>query len=697
MRSMTFPGDRSPEPATPPLGAYLITQCVLTRHWATLPHNSSSASSNLSERSPSVTNLLDEYIGSRICMCYNSLVPAPGAGFFSVTSHMPKEIRNLAIIAHVDHGKTTLVDAMLKQSDVFRRNQQVGELIMDSNELEREKGITILAKNTAIAYKGTRINIIDTPGHADFSGEVERVLNMADGCLLVIDAVDGPMSQTRFVLRHALQSRIKPVVVINKIDLPFARPTDVANMVQDLFLELATDAEQLDFPTLYSDAKAGYAVFDLKDQPKSIEPLFEAIVKYIPRPLGDVEDGFQLLVAALDYDNHLGQIAVGRIARGKVSVGDLVARILQDGTTTFHKVSRLFVFEGLVRREIADAESGEIIALAGLEQAAIGDTIAKADQLETLPGIDIGQPTVQMTFGVNTSPLAGQDGRYVNSRQLRERLSTELQTNVGLRVEDTESTETFLVSGRGELHLAILIETMRREGYEFQVSKPQAIVKVENGQKLEPYELLVLEVGEESIGALVENLSARLAHMTDMRSDGQKRLHLDFSIPTRGLIGFRSFFLKATRGDGQMNSTFTAYEPLRGEVESTRSGALVAAEAGIANTYGLSNAQQRGLTFVEPGMPVYEGMVVGVHARESDLVVNACKEKKLTNMRASTADIAVKLTPPVRMSLEEALDFIVEDEMVEVTPKNIRLRKRVLSNDRRYRVKHSNVRVPVEQ
>ena len=610
---------------------------------------------------------------------------------------MPKEIRNLAIIAHVDHGKTTLVDAMLKQSDVFRRNQQVGELIMDSNELEREKGITILAKNTAIAYKGTRINIIDTPGHADFSGEVERVLNMADGCLLVIDAVDGPMSQTRFVLRHALQSRIKPVVVINKIDLPFARPTDVANMVQDLFLELATDAEQLDFPTLYSDAKAGYAVFDLKDQPKSIEPLFEAIVKYIPRPLGDVEDGFQLLVAALDYDNHLGQIAVGRIARGKVSVGDLVARILQDGTTTFHKVSRLFVFEGLVRREIADAESGEIIALAGLEQAAIGDTIAKADQLETLPGIDIGQPTVQMTFGVNTSPLAGQDGRYVNSRQLRERLSTELQTNVGLRVEDTESTETFLVSGRGELHLAILIETMRREGYEFQVSKPQAIVKVENGQKLEPYELLVLEVGEESVGALVENLSARLAHMTDMRSDGQKRLHLDFSIPTRGLIGFRSFFLKATRGDGQMNSTFAAYEPLRGEVESTRSGALVAAEAGIANTYGLSNAQQRGLTFVEPGMPVYEGMVVGVHARESDLVVNACKEKKLTNMRASTADIAVKLTPPVRMSLEEALDFIVEDEMVEVTPKNIRLRKRVLSNDRRYRVKHSNVRVPVEQ
>ena len=610
---------------------------------------------------------------------------------------MRKEIRNVAIIAHVDHGKTTLLDAMLKQSHVFRRNQHVGELITDSNELEREKGITILAKNTAIAYKGVRINIIDTPGHADFSGEVERVLNMADGCLLVIDAVDGPMPQTRFVLTHALQRRIKPVVVINKIDRPFARPAEVANMVQDLFLELATDAEQLDFPILYSDAKAGYAIADLKDQPQSIEPLIEAIVKYIPGPLGDIEDGFQLLVAALDYDSHLGQIAVGRIARGRVSVGDPVARIPQDGTTTFHKVSRLFVFDGLLRREIADAEAGEIVALAGLEQAVIGDTIARADKPDPLPGIDISQPTVQMTFGVNTSPFAGQDGRYVNSRQLRERLSSELQTNVSLRVQDTESTEIFLVSGRGELHLAILIETMRREGYEFQVSKPQAIVKVENGQKLEPYELLVLEVGEESIGALVENLSSRLAHMTDMRNDGQRRVRLDFSIPTRGLIGFRSFFLKTTRGNGQMNSIFTGYEPLRGEAESTRSGALVAAETSIANTHGLSNAQQRGSTFVEPGMPIYEGMIVGVHARDDDLVVNVCKEKKLTNVRASTADIPVKLTPPVRMSLEEALDFIVQDEVVEVTPKNIRLRKRVLSNDERYRVKRNKDRVPVEQ
>ena len=610
---------------------------------------------------------------------------------------MPKELRNVAVIAHVDHGKTTLLDAMLKQSHVFHRNKQVGELIMDSNELEREKGITILAKNTAIAYKGVTINIIDTPGHADFSGEVERVLNMADGCLLVIDAVDGPMPQTRFVLGHALQRQIRPVVVINKIDRPYARPVEVANMVQDLFLELATDAEQLDFPILYSDAKAGYAVADLKDEPKNIDPLFEAILKHVPPPLGDVEDGFQLLVAALDYDSHLGQIVVGRIARGMVSVGDLVARMSQDGASTFHKVSKLFVFEGISRSEIAHAEAGEIVALSGLEKVAIGDTIAKADKLETLPGIDIGQPTVQMTFRVNNSPFAGREGQYVNSRQIRERLSTELRTNVGLRVEDTDSTETFLVSGRGELHLAILIETMRREGYEFQVSKPEAIVKIENGQKLEPYEQLVLDVGEESIGVLVENLSARLAHMTDMRNDGQRSLRLDFSIPTRGLIGFRSFFLKATRGDGQMNSIFTGYEPLRGEVESTRSGALVAAETGHANAYGLSNAQQRGVMFVEPGMPIYEGMIVGVHARDSDLVVNVCKEKKLTNIRSSTSDIAVKLTPPVLMTLEEALDFIVEDEVVEVTPKSIRLRKGVLGNDQRYRIKRNNGQVPVRR
>lgn len=606
---------------------------------------------------------------------------------------MPQDIRNIAIIAHVDHGKTTLVDAMLKQSHVFRKNQEVGELILDSNELEREKGMTILAKNTAIVYRGVKINIIDTPGHADFSGEVERVLNMADGCLLVIDAVDGPMPQTRFVLRHALQKRLKPIVVINKIDRPSARPAEVANMVEDLFLELATDAEQLNFPILYADAKAGNVVANLKDQPNSIAPLFEAILKHIPPPSDDVQGGFQLLVAALSYDSHLGQIAVGRIVRGKVSVGDPVARIAQDGTTTFHKVVKLFVYEGLSRSEVAKAEAGEIIALAGVEYVSISDTISTADRPEALPGIDIGQPTVQMTFGVNTSPFVGRDGPYVNSRQLRERLSAELQTNVGLRVEDTEVAQIFLVKGRGELHLAILIETMRREGYEFQVCKPEAVVKVVEGQKLEPYELLVLDVGEESVGVLVENLSSRLAHMTNMRSDGQGHIRLDFKIPTRGLIGFRSFFLKSTRGDGEMNSVFTGYEPLGGRVKSTRSGALVAAETGVALTYGLNNAQQRGLMFIEPGMPVYEGMIVGAHARDDDLVVNVCKEKKLTNVRASTADIAIKLTPPVRMSLEEALDFIAEDEVVEVTPKNIRLRKRVLSNDQRHRLSRQKARI----
>ncbi len=606
---------------------------------------------------------------------------------------MPQDIRNIAIIAHVDHGKTTLVDAMLKQSHVFRKNQEVGELILDSNELEREKGMTILAKNTAIVYRGVKINIIDTPGHADFSGEVERVLNMADGCLLVIDAVDGPMPQTRFVLRHALQKRLKPIVVINKIDRPSARPAEVANMVEDLFLELATDAEQLNFPILYADARAGNVVANLKDQPNSIAPLFEAILKHIPPPSDDVQGGFQLLVAALSYDSHLGQIAVGRIVRGKVSVGDPVARIAQGGTTTFHKVVKLFVYEGLSRSEIAKAEAGEIIALAGVEYVSISDTISTADRPEALPGIDIGQPTVQMTFGVNTSPFVGRDGPYVNSRQLRERLSAELQTNVGLRVEDTEVAQIFLVKGRGELHLAILIETMRREGYEFQVCKPEAVVKVVEGQKLEPYELLVLDVGEESVGVLVENLSSRLAHMTNMRSDGQGHIRLDFKIPTRGLIGFRSFFLKSTRGDGEMNSVFTGYEPLGGRVKSTRSGVLVAAETGVAFTYGLNNAQQRGLMFIEPGMPVYEGMIVGAHARDDDLVVNVCKEKKLTNVRASTSDIAIKLTPPVRMSLEEALDFIAEDEVVEVTPKNIRLRKRVLSNDQRHRLSREKARI----
>ena len=598
---------------------------------------------------------------------------------------MTQNIRNIAIIAHVDHGKTTLVDAMLKQSHIFRENQQVGDLILDSNELEREKGITILAKNTAITYQGVKINIIDTPGHADFSGEVERVLNMADGCLLVIDAVDGPMPQTRFVLRHALQKGLKPIVVINKIDRPSARPAEVANMVQDLFLELAADTEQLDFPILYTAAKAGYALADLRDQPKSMVPLFEAILKHVPPPSGDAHGGFQLLVAALSYDSHVGQIAVGRIARGRVSLGDQVARVTGDGAITSHKVSKLFVFDGLSRLEVAEAEAGEIIALAGLVEVAISDTIAAAGQPEALPSIDIGEPTMQMTIGVNTSPFSGQDGRYITSRQLRRRLMTELQTNLSLQVHETNSADVFLVSGRGELHLAILIESMRREGYEFQVSRPEAIVKVIDGQMLEPYELVVLNIAEKDIGLLTEELSLRLGQMTNMRSDGQGNALLEFKIPTRGLIGFRGFFLKAIRGNGQMSSIFTGYEPLRGEVKSGRTGVIVATETGVAATYGLNNAQQRGLTLIDPGMPAYEGMIVGVHARDNDLAVNVSKQKKLTNMHASTSDIAIRLSPALRMSLEEAIGFIRDDEMVEVTPKNIRLRKRILSNNERHR------------
>jgi GTP-binding protein len=463
-------------------------------------------------------------------------------------------------------------------------------------------------------------------------------------------------------------------------------------MVQDLFLELATDTEQLDFPILYSAAKAGYALANLKDPPRSMVPLFEAILKHIPPPSGDVRGGFQLLVAALSYDSHLGQIAVGRIARGKVSVGDLVARISGTGPAALHKVTRLFVFEGLARREVAEAEAGDIVALAGPEQVAISDTIAAAGQPEALPAIDIGEPTVQMTFGVNTSPFAGQDGAHTTSRQLRERLFSELKTNVSLRVQETDSAEVFLVSGRGELHLAILIETMRREGYELQVSKPEAVIKVVDGQKLEPHELLVLDVGEESIGVLTENLASRLAQMTDMHSDGQGHVRLEFNIPTRGIIGFRSFFLKAALGNGVMNSVLTGYEPLQGELKSTRTGAIVAAETGVAVAYGLNNAQQRGVTFIEAGTAVYEGMVVGVHPRQNDLVMNVCKEKKQTNVRASTDDFAIRLVPPLRMSLEEALDFITDDEVVEVTPKNIRLRKRVLSSEKRYRLGREKAR-----
>ena len=619
-------------------------------------------------------------------------IPTPSKAD-GTTNPMQQELRNIAIIAHVDHGKTTLVDAMLKQSHVFRDNQVVGDLIMDSNELEREKGITILAKNTAITFHNVKINIIDTPGHADFSGEVERVLNMADGCLLVIDAVDGPMPQTRFVLRHALQRHLKPIVFINKIDRPFARPDEVAGFVQDLFLELATDADQLDFPIIYGAAKSGYAVNKIGDESTTMEPLFEAILRHIPPPNTSVDGGFQLLVAALSYDSHLGQIAIGRIARGAVTVGDTVIRIERDGAKSPHKITRVNVFEGLGKRPVESAQAGEIVALAGIKEVAISDTLADQSAPEALPAIAISEPTVQMTFGVNGSPFAAQDGSFLTSRHIRDRLYNELKINVSLRVADTDSADVFLVSGRGELHLAILIETMRREGFEFQVSRPEAIIRVVDGSKFEPFEQLLLDISDEHIGLITESLAGRLAQMTNMQHEGNSRVRLDYTIPTRGLIGFQSAFIKATRGTGVMNSIFTGYQPMKGTIKNSRTGVLVAAEQGEAVTYGINNAQSRGITFVTAGTPVYEGMIVGMQPREGDLVVNICKEKKMTNVRASSSDFTVHLTPPMLMSLEESLHFLADDEVLEVTPKNLRLRKRILGSDARQRASRSKSRV----
>ncbi len=594
------------------------------------------------------------------------------------------DIRNIAIIAHVDHGKTTLIDAMLKQSKVFRDNQKVGELIMDQNALEREKGITIMAKNTAVVYRGVKINIIDTPGHADFSGEVERVISMADGCLLLVDSVEGPMPQTKFVLRQALERGLKPIVVINKIDRGNSRIGEVLKLTQDLFLELATSADQLDFQVLYASAREGTVVTEPGMKGKDITPLFESILEKVPPP--QIESGpFQMLVSNLDYDSHKGKIAIGRIWRGKVASHDPVVTVSADGSVTHFEIGEVFTFLGLKRLEVAEAGAGDIVAVTGLEKVNIGDTIASTERPEALPRIEVGEPTVEMTFGVNTSPFAGREGRFSTTRQLRERLHKELETNLSLRVQDTDSPDTFLVKGRGELHLAILIETMRREGYEFEVSKPEAIIKVVDGKLMEPVETLTIDTKDEYIGILTEMLGKRQAQLTDMRNDNSDNVHLEFHVPTKGLIGFRGAFLTATRGESIMNTTFLGYEPWRGDIVSTRNGALVASEPGIAVTYGLNNAQGRGLTFIEPGTLVYEGMIVGLNSRPQDIAVNVCKEKKKTNVRSSTSDIAIKLTPPVKLSLEQAIDFINKDELVEVTPENIRLRKKLLREAQRLR------------
>jgi|TARA_B100001750_G_scaffold237100_1_gene241787 GTP-binding protein len=611
---------------------------------------------------------------------------------FDLSDFKNNDIRNLAIIAHVDHGKTTLVDALLKQGQVFRAHQQVGELIMDTNPLERERGITILAKNASVSYDGVRINIIDTPGHADFSGEVERIMNMADGCLLLVDAVDGPMPQTTYVLRQALQQNVTPMVVINKMDRPEARVAEVVEMVQDLFLELATTAEQLEFPIIYASAKAGYATIDPDSPGTDMAPLFKAILESVPAPTGDPEAPVQMLVAALDYDNYLGQVALGRVTRGTLKLRDNVALLGRGDDSSVHNLERIFVFRGMERVEVPEAKAGDIVALTGPEGVSIGDTISSIDHPEALPSIDIEEPTVRMTFGVSTSPFMGKEGEHCTSRNLRDRLFRELRTNVSLQVEPTASSDVFVVAGRGELHLSILVETMRREQFEFQVSRPEPVTKVIDGKIHEPYEILNISTNDEYVGALTEYLSGRLAQLRDMRYDENGYVHIEYKIPTRGLIGFNSFFLRTCRGDGLKSSIFTSYEPMEGEIKGQPGGVLVASERGTAVTYGLLNAQGRGDTFIDPGTDVYEGMIIGSHRREGDIEINVCKEKKLTNMRSSTADVAKRLNATVIMSLEEALEFISDDELVEVTPQNFRLRKMDLSALDRKRTRRDGVR-----
>ncbi|HOP91968.1 MAG TPA: translational GTPase TypA [Acetivibrio thermocellus] len=601
--------------------------------------------------------------------------------------YIRENIRNVAIIAHVDHGKTTLVDAMLKQSGIFRENEQVQERVMDSNDLERERGITILAKNTAITYKNIKINIVDTPGHADFGGEVERVLGMVDGVLLLVDSFEGTMPQTRFVLKKALQANLKPIVVINKIDRPEARPVEVVDEVLELFIELGADDEQLDFPVVYASAREGYALYNLNDDPKNLEPLFETLINHIPAPKGFMDKPLQLLVSNIDYDDYVGRIAVGRIERGMIKTGQQAALCKKDGSIENVKISRLYVFSGLKRIEADSAMMGDIVAVSGISNINIGETICNVDAPEPLPFIEIEEPTITMTFSVNNSPFAGREGTFVTSRHLRERLFKELETNVSLRVEETDSPDSFKVSGRGELHLSILIETMRREGYEFQVSKPNVILKEIDGVLCEPVEYLIIDVPEEFMGVVMEKLGSRKAEMVNMHSSHQGYMRLEFKIPSRGLIGYRSEFLTDTKGNGIMNHIFHGFEPFKGEIPKRQRGSMVAWEDGEAVTYGLYNAQERGTLFITPGTKVYEGMIVGENSRPEDIVINVCKKKHVTNMRAAGSDEALRLTPPVILSLEQCLEFIEDDELVEVTPKNIRLRKKILDTELRAKTK----------
>ncbi len=594
------------------------------------------------------------------------------------------DIRNVAIIAHVDHGKTTLVDQMLKQSGIFRENEQVAERVMDSNDLERERGITILSKNTGVHYNGVKINIVDTPGHADFGGEVERILMMVDGVVLLVDAFEGCMPQTRFVLKKALGLGKKVIVVVNKIDRPTARPEEVLDEVLDLFIELDADEDQLEFPVVYASGRDGYAGYKPEELTQDLRPLFETILKEVPAPQMDEESPLQLLISNIDADDYVGRIGVGRVERGIIKVGQPIVICHTDGTTTSSRVVKLYTFEGLGRKEVEEARPGDLVSIAGIKEIGIGDTVCAAGNAEPLPFVKIDEPTVSVNFMVNDSPFAGQEGKFVTSRNIRDRLFKEVETNVSLRVEETDSADTFRVSGRGELHLSILIETMRRQGYEFAVSRPKVIYKRdENGQLLEPIELLMVEVPEEYVGAVMERLGTRKAELQNMGTREGGMTHIEFLIPSRSLMGYRSQFLTATNGNGIMNHVFHTYEPYKGDIEDRQTGSIVVYEDGETCAYGLYNTQDRGRLFVGPGVAVYEGMIVGESPKAEDLVCNVCKKKHLTNTRASGSDDALRLTPPVNFSLEQCLEFLKDDEYLEVTPESLRLRKAILKKELR--------------
>ena len=590
-------------------------------------------------------------------------------------AHPGTPIRNIAIIAHVDHGKTTLVDAMLTQSGIFREGEAVPTCVMDSNDLERERGITILSKNTAVDYEGIRINIVDTPGHADFGGEVERVLGMVDGCLLIVDANEGPMPQTRFVLKKALEKGLRPIVFVNKIDRARVDPEVAVDKVLDLFLELGADDDQCDFPYLFGSGMGGYAKPDMKTESDNMKPLFDAILRHVPPPVGDPEKPLQLQVTTLDYSDFLGRIMIGRIHNGTIRAGQTAALIRDDGSIKRSRISKLLGFKGLQRVEIEEARAGDLVAVAGFDEVNIGETIACPDHPEALPLIRVDEPTLQMTFVINDSPFAGKEGKFVTSRQVRDRLQKELLTNVALRVEDTDSPDRWAVSGRGELHLGILIETMRREGYEFQVSQPQVIFRTIDGTPSEPYETLVLDVPEESVGGCIEKLGIRKAEMQNMENTNDGRTQLEFVVPARGLIGFRGEFIRATRGEGIMSHSFLDYRKMQGDMDNRRNGVLIAFEEGTATFYALKGAEDRGQFFITPGTKVYKGMIVGEHNRPPDLELNVSKAKQVTNIRSAGAEVLDTLQAPIQMTLERALEYIGPDEMLEVTPQSIRLRK----------------------